>query len=57
MFTWIKEKHCLLQETHSTDETCDVWRRQWGNLAFFSGTKSNSEGIGILINSKFSCDI
>lgn len=60
IFTWIKEKHidiCFLQETHSTPETADTWKKQWGNLAFFSGIKSNSEGIGILINPKFSGDI
>ena len=26
-------------------------------VAFFSGEKSNSEGTGILISSKFSCNI
>ena len=48
VFSWIKEKNidiCPLQETHSSEETNDVAK------------KSNSEETGILINSKFSCDI
>ena len=60
IFSWIKEKNidvCLLHETHSSEETNNVWKQQWDSCAFFSGEKSNSEGTGILINSKFSCDV
>ena len=60
IYSWIKEKNidiCLLQVTHSSEETNNVWKQQWDSHAFFSGEKSNSEGTGILINSKFSCDI
>ena len=60
IFTWIKENKidiCFLQETHSSIETRNTWKQQWNGHAFFSGKSSNSEGTGILINSKFSCNI
>ena len=60
IFTWIKENNidiCFLQETHSSIETRNIWKQQWNGHAFFSGKSSNSEGTGILINSKFSCNI
>ena len=40
----------LLQETHSTKSIVESWEREWKGQAYFSGTKSNSEGVAILIN-------
>ena len=40
----------MLQETHSGVNTHDLWKHEWGNDTFWSGTSNNSEGIGILIN-------
>ena len=37
IFAWIKEKSidiCLLQETHSSDETNDKWKQDWKGYAF-----------------------
>ena len=54
IFTWLKEKQfsiCLLQETHSGDGTHDLWAKEWGIKSFFSGKKTNGEGVAILINS------
>ena len=42
-----------MQETHSNQDSVDLWEREWGRgHAYFSGDKSNKEGIGILINEK-----
>ena len=60
IFAWLKEKLysiCLLQETNSDDETHNVWEMEWGNDSYFSGTKTNSEGTAILINSNFAYTI
>ena len=60
MFCWLKDQSyniILLQETHSTHDIIDNWTAEWGKNAYFSGTKSNSQGVCILINDEFSCDI
>ena len=60
IFEWVKRNNytvCLLQETHSGGGTHDAWQKEWGKEAFFSGTSNNSEGVGILINSKESYNI
>ena len=54
IFAWLKSSNhtlCMLQETHSGENTHTSWKKQeWGNDAFWSGHSNNSEGIGILIN-------
>ena len=60
MFAWLKDQAyniILLQETHSTSDINKQWTEEWGNSSFFSGNKSNSQGIGILINEQFNCEI
>ena len=60
MFCWLKDQSyniILLQETHSTIEINDDWKTEWGKRAYFSGGKSNSQGVCILINDDFNCDI
>ena len=60
MFCWLKDQSyniILLQETHSTSDVIDNWTAEWGNKAFFSGLKSNSLGVCILINDEYNCDI
>ena len=60
MFCWLKEQPyniILLQETHSTYDINNQWAQEWGYSAFFSGNKSNSKGVGILINKNVTCDI
>ena len=56
IFQWLKTNNysiCLFQETHSNQDSVDLWEREWGRgHAYFSGDKSNKEGIGILINEK-----
>lgn len=60
MFAWLKQNKysiIFLQETHSGDGTHAFWKQQWGHDAFFSGTSTNSEGIGILINPNLSYEV
>lgn len=56
VFTWLKEKSLdiyLLQELHFENQSLHQWQTEWNNHAFFSGNKSNSEGVGILLGEKF----
>ena len=53
IFAWLKSSNhtlCMLQETHSGENTHTSWKQEWGYDAFWSGHSNNSEGIGILIN-------
>ena len=53
IFAWLKSSNhtfCMLQETHSGENTHNSWKYEWGNDAFWSGINNNSAGIGILIN-------
>jgi len=55
LFKWFDEKNytvCLLQETHTSELTKTQWKSEWNETSFFSGTKSNSEGLGILIKNR-----
>ena len=48
MFSWLKTQpydFYLLQETRLMAKHNEIWENEWGGKAFFSGTKSNSEGI------------
>ena len=40
----------LLQETHSDATTNQLWKTEWEGESFFSGAKSNKEGVAFLIN-------
>ena len=61
MFCWLKTQSysiIFLQETHSTPEIVNHWKTEWDSKnAFFSGNKSNSLGVSILINKDFNCEI
>ena len=49
---WIKKKGgeiVLLQETYSTPDIEDVWRRDWSGQIFFSHGTNHSRGVLILI--------
>ena len=53
LFHWLKlNKYsiCLLQELHCQERTYDIWKKEWGGDIFLSGNRSNSIGVGILIN-------
>lgn len=38
-----------MQETHSTVERQDQWRKEWGASIFFSHGSTNARGVAILI--------
>ncbi|MES9884044.1 MAG: reverse transcriptase domain-containing protein [Sedimenticola sp.] len=60
IFQWFKDNSydiCFLQETHTTLNTANEWESEWGSDAIFSGNSSNSEGVGILFNSRLAYTI
>ena len=60
IFEWLKcNKYgiCFLQELHCKNESLDIWEKEWGGKAFFSGNSSNSCGIGILFKSDLHFDV
>ena len=40
---------CLLQETHSTPSTQQLWTNEWGGSAFFSHGSRSSRGVAIMM--------
>ena len=60
VFHWLKEQNksiYLLQETHLNVQDKSKWENEWEYKSFFSGNKTNSEGVCILLNKLFACDI
>ena len=60
IFKWFEENNytvCLLQETHVCELTKNKWQSEWSGTSFYSGNKSNSEGLGILIKNKDNVNI
>ena len=59
VFSWLKNRNAnifLLQETHSTPDTENIWKEDWGNSnIFFSHGTSNSRGECVLLNT--SCNL
>ena len=55
IFHWLKKSHRgkdyihLLQETHSTENDVDTWRKEWGADIFLSHGDSNSKGVAFLL--------
>ena len=55
VLTWLKgkpENIIFLQETHSTLELEDEWKKEWEGDIHFSHGASNSTGVAILIKNK-----
>ena len=55
IFKWLKQSEysvSLLQETHSTPQHSKDWVTGRDGKCFFSGLKSDSEGVAFLINRK-----
>ena len=40
---------CFLQETYSTQEVENIWRKQWKGNMFFSHGSSHSRGVLVLV--------
>ena len=39
-----------LQETHSANDSEELWRSEWGGRAYFSHGESNARGVAIFVN-------
>ena len=51
-FNWLYKSQvdiCFLQETYSTPEVVNVWKKQWKGDTFFSHGSCHSKGTMILI--------
>ena len=52
VFGWLLEQKvdlCFLQETYSTKEVENIWKKQWKGEMFFSHGSEHSRGVLILI--------
>ena len=52
IFTWLKTNHhgiILLQETHSTTNDEQIWKRDWEGDILYSHGLTNSRGVAILL--------
>ena len=60
IFDWLRQNHqgiIFLQETHSTKDTENIWKTQWGGQILFSHGKSNSSGVAVLFPTDMQIDI
>ena len=60
VFHWLSNQNfsiCFLQESHLKKSQENQWSSEWGGKAFFSGSKTNSEGVCILFNKNLVIDI
>ena len=46
-----------LQETHSTKESIEFWRNEWGGDIYTSHGESDSRGVAILINPQYDISV
>lgn len=52
LFEWLDSQPCsiyMLQETHSNNYHSEIWKKEWKGESYFSGNKTNKEGVAILI--------
>ena len=52
LFSWLLNSGadiCFLQETYSTQEVGDIWRKQWKGNMFLSHGSSHSRGVFVLV--------
>ena len=52
-----RSKILVLQETHSTQTSEEIWRNEWGGRIIFSHGESNTRGVAILFQKGFNCNI
>ena len=61
LFNYVGDKvrngFIFLQETHSTPECEQKWKKEWGGQIYFSHGSSNSTGAAILFTKKFNMDV
>ena len=52
VFNWLYKSQadiCFLQETYSTPEVINIWKKQWKGVTFFSHGSCHSKGTMILV--------
>ena len=52
LFSWLLNSGadiCFLQETYSTQEVGNIWRKQWKGNMFLSHGSSHSRGVLVLV--------
>ena len=60
IFNLMKKKNvsfAILSETHSCVDDIEVWSKQWGMPILWSHSSSQSRGVCILINEKYTHNI
>ena len=56
IFNWLTKQNsdiCFLQETYSTEEIENQWKKQWSGDIFFAHGSNHSRGVAILIRKSF----
>ena len=60
IFSWCRKQKTnliFLQETHSTTERQDQWRKEWGAPVLFSHGSTNTRGVAILMKNSLNITI
>ena len=58
IFNWLFKSSadiCFLQETYSTPEVENEWKKQWKGKTFFSHATNHSRGVLILVKDQLDC--
>jgi exonuclease III len=53
VFEWLRGLNYsifMLQETHLTKQNIELWKHDWPGRFVYSGSKTNSEGVGIFLH-------
>ena len=56
LFNFYRKKQCQIlcfQETHSDEETCEMWTHEWGGKAFYSHGTKQARGVAMLFDRQF----
>ena len=56
VINWLKQKMSdiyILQETHTSQQSTQVWENEWGYKGIFSSHTSKSRGVAILFRNTF----
>ena len=59
VFTWLHNQNAdviVLQETHSSPESENIWKKEWGGEIIYSHGSRNSRGVAVLLKSNLNVD-
>ncbi len=60
IFNWFRDKKfdiSIITDIHVKPTDMTKWKTEWGNEAFFSGSRGDARGIGVLFSNTFSYEI